>query len=99
MITRPLLAAKYLPISASHSRAADSTSVSQHRLQIERRAADDLEHVSGGGLLLQRFAQIIGALLHFVEQPRLLDGDDGLIGESLQQFDVVIGEMAGLRCA
>ena len=26
----------------------------EHRLQIEGRAADDLEHVGGGGLLLQR---------------------------------------------
>ena len=46
----------------------------EHRLQIEGRAADDLEHVGGGGLLLQRFAQL-------VEQPRVLDGDDGLGGE------------------
>jgi hypothetical protein len=43
----------------------------KHGLQIERRATDDLEHVSGGGLLLQRVAQ-------FVEQPRVLDGNDGL---------------------
>src|SRR6516164_2235750 len=43
----------------------------QHRPQIECRAADDLEHVGGGGLLLQRFAQL-------VEQPRILDRDDGL---------------------
>src|SRR5262249_13238304 len=28
----------------------------ENRLQIERRAADDFEHVGGGGLLLQRFA-------------------------------------------
>ena len=35
----------------------------EHRLQIEGRAADDLEHVGGGGLLLQRFAQIVCALL------------------------------------
>ena len=48
----------------------------EHGLQIERRAADDLEHVGGGGLLLQRFAQL-------VEQPRVLDGDDGLGGEVL----------------
>src|SRR5262249_47356304 len=27
----------------------------EHRLQIERRAADDLEHLGRGGLLLQRF--------------------------------------------
>ena len=26
----------------------------EHRLQIESRAADDLEHVGGGGLLLQQ---------------------------------------------
>ena len=43
----------------------------EHGLQIEGRAADDLEHVGGGGLLLQRFAQL-------VEQPGVLDGDDGL---------------------
>ena len=46
----------------------------EHRLQIEGRAADDLEHVGGGGLLLQRFAQL-------VEQAGVLDGDDGLGGE------------------
>src|SRR5262245_4957669 len=31
-------------------------------LQIEGRVADDLEHVSGGGLLLQRFRKLAGAL-------------------------------------
>ena len=46
----------------------------EHRLQVEGRAADDLEHVGGGGLLLQRFAQL-------VEQARVLDGDDGLGGK------------------
>jgi hypothetical protein len=48
----------------------------QHCLQIDRRPADDFEHVSGGGLLLQRFAQL-------VEQAHVLDGDDGLAGEVL----------------
>ena len=48
----------------------------EHRLQIKGRAADDLEHVGGGGLLLQRLAQL-------VEQARILDGDDGLTGEVL----------------
>ena len=38
----------------------------KHGLQVERRAADDLEHVGSGGLLLQRFAQL-------VEQARVLD--------------------------
>src|SRR5262245_6979665 len=48
----------------------------EHGLQVERRAANDLEHVGGGGLLLQRLAQL-------VEQPRVLDGDDGLTCEVL----------------
>ena len=30
----------------------------QHRLKIERRAADDFEHVGGGGLLLERLTHI-----------------------------------------
>src|SRR5215471_8616421 len=30
----------------------------EHGLQIERRPADDLEHVGGRGLLLQRFAKL-----------------------------------------
>ena len=65
-----------LALSASQSRAAEFDESLQHRLQIEGRPADDLEHVGGGGLLLQGFAQ-------FVEQPRVLDGDDGLSGEIL----------------
>ena len=63
-------------ISASHRCAADWTSVLSTLLQIEGRSADDLEHVGGGGLLLQRFAQL-------VEQAGVLDGDDGLGGEIL----------------
>ena len=59
----------------------------EHRLQIEGRAADDFEHVGGGGLLLQRFAQL-------VEQPRVLDGDDGLAGEILDQLDLLVAERA-----
>ncbi len=57
----------------------------EHRAQIEGRAADDLEHIGGGGLLLQRFAQ-------FAEQPRVLDGDDGLGGEVRHQLDLLVGE-------
>ena len=52
----------------------------QHGLQIESRAADHLEHVGGGGLLLQQFDSRVAQL---VEQPRVLDGDDGLVGEIL----------------
>ena len=48
----------------------------EHRLEVARRARDDLQHLRGRRLLLQRLAQ-------FVEQARVLDGDDGLAGEIL----------------
>ena len=64
----------------------------EHRLQIEGRAADDLEHVGGGGLLLQRFGQIVGARLHLVEQPHVLDRDHRLVGEGAQQCDLPFRE-------
>ena len=48
----------------------------EHRLEFARRAGDDLQHLRGRGLLLQRLAQL-------VEQAGVLDGDDGLGGEIL----------------
>ena len=63
--------------------------MSEHRLQFAGRAADDPQHVGGGGLLLQRFAQL-------VEQPGVLDGDDGLSGEVRDQLDLLVGERAHL---
>ena len=50
----------------------------------------------GRGLLLQRFAEIVGALAQLVEQPRVLDGDDGLGGEVLHQLDLLVGERPDL---
>ena len=44
-----------------------------------------LQHLGGRGLLLQRLPQLI-------EQPRVLDGDDGLRGEVLDQLDLLVGE-------
>src|SRR5262249_3342792 len=61
----------------------------ENGLKLECRAANDLEHVSGGGLLLKRFAQL-------VEQPRVLDGDDGLTGKAFKQVDLLFGEGANL---
>ena len=53
------------------------------------RAADDLEHVGGRGLLLQRFTQL-------VKQSRVLDRDDGLACEVLDQLDLLVGERSNL---
>src|SRR5262249_36742644 len=58
----------------------------EHLLQIEGRAADELEHVSRRRLLLQR-------LLGLVEQPRVLDRDQRLVAERFRQRDVAFTEM------
>src|SRR5262249_57442548 len=52
----------------------------QYRLEIEGGAADDLEHVGGGGLLLQGLAQLLGALL---EPSHVLDRDHRLLARRL----------------
>src|SRR5262245_18695765 len=57
----------------------------EHGLKVAWRAGDDLEHVGGGGLLLQRFAQLI-------EQSRIFNRDNRLRGEILNQCDLLIGE-------
>ena len=71
----------------------------QHRLQIEGRTADDLEHIGGRGLLLQRFLEVARLRLHLVEQARVLDRDDGLVGEGLDELDLLVVERAEPRCA
>src|SRR5262249_40267593 len=38
-------------------------------------------------------------LLKFVEQPHILYGDHGFVGEGLEQCDLVVGEWPGLRAA
>ena len=64
----------------------------EHRLQIEGRAADDLEHVGGRCLLLQRLAELRGARLDLFEQAHVLDGDDRLVGKGLHQLDLPLRE-------
>jgi len=61
----------------------------EHGLQIESRAADDLEYVGGGCLLLQRFAQLFGARPDLVEQPHVLDRNCRLVGKCRNQFNLV----------
>ena len=57
-------------------------------VRVGHRAADHLQHLGGGGLLLER-------LLGLVEQARVLDRDHRLVGEGLQQRQLLVGE--GLR--
>src|SRR5439155_4768629 len=62
----------------------------EHRLEVEARAADDIEHIAGRGLVFERLLKVTFARLLGLQQSRVLDGDDGLVGEGLQKFDVAI---------
>ena len=53
----------------------------EHRLQIERRAADDLQHVAGRGLVFQRFLKIGRAGLQCAIRLGAADRDHRLVGE------------------
>ncbi len=59
---------------------------------------------AGGRLLIQRLGDLAVARLklgvaplQFLEQPGVLDGDDGLVRERLQQGDLAVGERPALR--
>ena len=46
--------------------------------------------------MLQRLTQIVGAFLHLVEQPRILDRDHRLVGERFEEGDLFAVERLGL---
>ena len=56
--------------------------------------ADHAEDVAAAGLLGQRLGEVAGLCLHLIEQPRVLDRDHGLVGEGLQQGDLLFVEGA-----
>jgi hypothetical protein len=49
--------------------------------------------------MLQRFAKFLIALLEFLEEPDIFDGDDGLVGEGFQKCDLLVREGTNLRTA
>src|SRR5262249_2275115 len=75
---------------------ADTNRVRQHglknRLELTRRSADDAEDLGCRGLLLHRLAWVVRALAQLVEQPRVLDGDDGLSCKIAYQLDLLLAE-------
>src|SRR5512132_1646663 len=65
-------------------------------LQLAGRSGNDLQHFRGRRLLLQRLGEIVRALAQLVEQPRVLDGDDGLRSEVLEKLDLLVVERSDL---
>ena len=79
-----------------HRRRTDwlhaSTMVLSTTLKIERRAADDAQAPRSLRSGTRAICELVRARLHLLEQPRVLDGDHGLVGEGLDQFDLLVGE-------
>ena len=71
----------------------------QHRLQIERRPADHLQHITRRSLIFQRFLKIARAGLQRAICLRAGDGDHRLLGEGLEQPDLAVGKTTYLGAA
>ncbi len=71
---------------------AQSHRLFEHRIEhggeVGGRTVDDLQHLRGRGLLLQRLAEVAVAALQFAEQSGVLDGDSRLVGKSLEELDL-----------
>ena len=57
-----------------------------------------LEDVAASGLVGQRLREVAGLRLHLLEQPDIPDGDHGLVGEGLEQCDLLVAERRAPRC-
>src|SRR4030095_14883685 len=66
----------------------------EYRLQIERRAADHLEHFTRGGLLFQGLGEITVTLLQFLEQSHVLDCDYGFVWRGFSEKKFIFRELA-----
>ena len=86
------VAQEQVPNLASQMRVAFSSMAWNTGSSSPGELRDDLQHLRGRRLLLQRFGEIVGALAQLVEQPRVLDGDDGLGGKVRDQLDLLVGE-------
>ena len=67
--------------------------VDEHGLEVEG-GADRLADLAERLELADRARQVLGARLQGLEQPDVLDGDHRLIGERLEELDLLVGEQA-----
>ena len=64
----------------------------KNRLQLGGRAADHIEHVARCGLIAESFRQLGRASIDLIEQSNVFDRDDRLVGEGLDELDLLLGE-------
>ena len=91
----PLAESQQHVINPTNPRGALDDGI-EHRLHVRGRAADDAEHLGRCRLMLQGFAQFCVALLDLLEQPHVLDGDYCLVGEGLEERNLLLGERPNL---
>src|SRR5262249_119688 len=66
----------------------------EHGLQIELRTTDNTQHLACCCLIFERFLQLPFACLLGLEQPRVVNGDDRLVGEGLYELNLLWGKGA-----
>ena len=81
----PLAESQHHVIDPTNPRGALDDGV-EDRLHVRGRAADDAEHLGRCRLMLQGLAQFCVALLDFLEQAHILDGDHGLVGKGFKSL-------------
>jgi hypothetical protein len=62
----------------------------EHRGEVAGRGVDDLQYLSGRGLLLQRLARL-------VDQPRIFHPNHRLRGKIFEQCDLLVAERQDLE--
>ena len=81
-------------------RSAEARGRADHRvedgLDVGRGARDGPQDLGGGRLLLEGLRQLLIARLESGDEPGVLDGDQRLVGEGLQELDLLAGEGHGL---
>jgi hypothetical protein len=82
--------------SVPQSRPAVSAIANGTGFQIAGRARDDAEHLGDRSLVFERLLQLALASLLGLKEAHVLDGDDGLVGEDLEELDLSVGERADL---
>src|SRR5215813_12386307 len=94
----PLTESQHHIIDPTNSGCALDNGV-EDRLHIRWRTTDDAEHLGGCSLMLQSFAQLCVAFLDLFEQAHILDGDDSLISEGFEKFDLFFSKRSNFLAA
>src|SRR5262249_5977611 len=78
-------------VALAQARCIGEDSV-EHGSKVRRRTGDHAQHLGHPHLLIERRGEVLSALAQLVEQARVLDRDDGLLGEIADKLDLLFRE-------